>query len=96
MGASGVAGLVLGNPIRKAASKALCVFSLCSHNSVSKNIVRNLLQRQDTFEQSLRRVQEANDEKVFILDAEIADTQNTAEVLQDATNARLNATGETI
>ena len=32
MAASGVAGLVLGNPIRNAACKALSIFSLCSDN----------------------------------------------------------------
>ena len=58
MAASGFAGLVLGNPLRNAACKALSIFSLCSDNSVLKNNVRNLLQSQDTFDQSFRRVQE--------------------------------------
>ena len=95
MAASGVAGLVLGNPIRNAACKALSIFSLCSDNSALKNNVRNLLQRQATFEKSLYRVQQAN-EKFFLLGTEIADTQKSVEALRDAIDARLNATGETI
>ena len=59
MAASGVAGLVLGNPTRNTACKAFSIFSLCSDNSVLKNNVRNLLQRQATFEKNLHRVQEA-------------------------------------
>ena len=96
MAASGVAGLVLGNPIRNAACKALTIFSLCSDNSVLKNKVRNLLQDQATFEKSLHCVQEAKDEKFFHLGAEIADTQKSVQDLRDVINARLNATGETI
>ena len=94
--ASGVAGLVIGNPIRNAASKALSIFSLCSDNSALKNNVRNLLQRQATFEKNLHRVQEANDEKFFPLGTEIVDTQKTVETLWDVIDARLNATGEGI
>ena len=75
MAASGVAGLVLGNPIRNATCKALSIFSLCSDNSALKNNVRNLLQRQATFEKSHHRVQQANDENFFLLGREIADTQ---------------------
>ena len=44
MAASGVAGLVLGNPVRNAACKALSIFSLCSDNSGLKRNVQNLLQ----------------------------------------------------
>ena len=43
MAASGVPGLVLGNPIRNAACKALSIFSFCIDNSVLKESVRNLL-----------------------------------------------------
>ena len=96
MAASGVAVLVLGNPIRNAACKALSIFSLRSENSALKNNVRNLLQRQATFEKSLHRVQEANDEKFFLLGTEIADTQKSVEVIRDVIEARLNATGEAI
>ena len=96
MAASEVAGLVLGNPIRNAACKALSIFSLCSVNSVLKNNVCNLLQRQATFEKSLHRVQEANDEKFFLLGTEIADTQKSVEALRDVIDARLNATREAI
>ena len=96
MAASGVAGLVLGNPIRNAACKALSIFTLCSDNSALKNNVRNLLQRQATFEKSLHRVQEANDEKFYLLGTEIADTQKSVEALREVVDARLNATGEAI
>ena len=96
MAASGVAGLVLGNPIRNAACKAFSIFSLCSDNSALKKNVRNLLQRQATFEKSLHRVQQANDEKFFLLGTEIADTQKSFEALRDVIDARLNATGEAI
>ena len=96
MAASGVAGLLLGNPIRNAACKTFSIFSLCSDNSVLKNNVRNLLQRQVTFEKSLHRFQEANDEKFFHLGTEIVDTQKSVEALRDVIDARLSATGETI
>ena len=96
MAASGVAGIVLGNPIRNAACKALSIFSLCSDNSVLKNNVCNLLQRQATFEKSLHCVQEANDEKFFFLGTDIADTQKSVEALQDVIDAHLNATGNAI
>ena len=96
MAASGVAGLVLGNPIRNAACEAVSIFSLCSDNSALKNNVRNVLQRQATFEKSLHRVQQASDEKFFLLGTEIADTQKSVEALRDVIDARLNATGEAI
>ena len=96
MAATGVAGLVLGNPIPNAACKALSILSLCSDNSALKNNVRNLLQRQATFEKSLHRVEGANDEKFSLLGKEIADTQKSVETLRHVIDARLNATGETI
>ena len=58
--------------------------------------MRHLLQRQATFEKSLHRVQQANDEKFFLLGTEIADTQKSVEALRDVIDARLNATGEAI
>ena len=79
MAASGVAGLVLGNPIRNAACKAFSIFSLCSDNSALKSHVRNLLQRQATFEKKFHPVQQANDEKFFLLGSQIADTQKSVE-----------------
>ena len=93
MAASSVAGLLLGNPLGNAACKALSNFSLYSDYSVLKNNVHN---PQDTFEQSLHHVQEANDEKFFLLGIKSADTQKSGEVLQDVIDARLNATGETV
>ena len=62
---SSVGGLVVGNPIRKAACKGFSIFSLCSDSSVSKKNVRNLLHLQATFEQSVHRVQEASDKKLI-------------------------------
>ena len=96
MAASGVAGLVLGNPIRNAACTALSIFSLCNDNSGLKKNVRDLLKRQDQFDQTLRRVQDLNDEKFFLLGTEIADTQKSVHALHDVVNIRLNATGEAI
>ena len=58
--------------------------------------MRNLLQRQATFEKSLHRVQEANDEKFFLLRTEFADTQKSVEALRDVIDARLKATGEAL
>ena len=92
MAASGVASLVLGNPIRNAACKALSILRLCSDNSALKNNVRKLLQRQATFEQSPHRVQEANEDNFFLLGTEIADTQKSVEALREVIDARLNAT----
>ena len=96
MAASGVAGLVLGNPVRNAACKDLSFFSLYSDNSALNNNVRNLLQRKATFEKSLHRVQKANEEKFFLLGTEIAGTQESVEALRDVIDARSNATGEAI
>ena len=96
MAASGVAGLVLGKPIRNVACKALPIFSLCSGNCALRNNVRNLLQRLATFEKSLHRVQEANDENFFLLGTESADTQKSVETLRDVIDARLKAPGEAI
>ena len=61
-----------------------------------KNNVRNLLRRQAPFEQRLHRSQEVNDEKIFPLGTEIADTQKSVKVLRDVIDARLSATGETL
>ena len=94
--ASGFAGLVLSNPIRNAGSKGLSIFSLFSDNCVLEKNVRNLPQRQQTVEQSLRRVQGATDEKFFLLGIEIIDTQKNVEALQDVFEARLMATGKTV
>ena len=95
MAASGVDGLVLGNPLGNAACKSLSIFSLRSDNSALKNNVRNLLQRQATFEKSLYRVQEA-DKKFFVLGTEVTDTQKSVEALRDVIDAHFNATGEAI
>ena len=96
MAAHDVAGLGLGNPIRDVACEALSMFSLCSDNSVLKNNVRNLLQRQATLERGLHRVLEANDEKFFLVEKEIAVTQKSVEALRDVIDTRLSATGETV
>ena len=96
MAASGVAGLVLGNPVRNAACKALSIFSLCSDNSELKKNVKHLLQRQHQVEQSLRRVYDSNNEKFFLLGSEIAETQKSVQALRDVVECRLNATGEAI
>ena len=58
--------------------------------------MRNLLQRQATFEKTLHRVQEASDEKFFLLVTKIADTRKSVEDLRDVVDARLKAIGETI
>ena len=75
--------LALGNPTQNAACKAFSIFNLCSDNSVLKNNVRNLLQRQSTFEKSVHRVQAANDEKVLLLGTEVVETQKSVEALRD-------------
>ena len=96
MAASGVAGLVLRNPFKNATCQALPIFSFCSDNFVSKDIVRNLLQRSATCEQSHHHIKEANDEKFFLLDTEIADTQKSVEALRHIIDAHLSATRETV
>ena len=94
--ASGVAALVLGNPIRNTACKVLSFFSFCIDNYVLKRSVRNLLEGQATFEQSLHRVQETINEKILLLGTEIADTHRSVEGLRDVIHARLSASGETV
>ena len=96
MASSGVAGLIMGNPIGNAAFKAVSIFSLCSDNSVLKNSVRNLLQRQAIIEQSLNRVYESNDEKIFLVGTEVADTQKSVKALRDVIDARLSAAREAV
>ena len=61
-----------------------------------KNNVNILLQRQDVFEQSLCRVQEANGHNFFLLLAEIAVTQKSLEALGEFMDAHLNATREAV
>ena len=95
MATSGVPGLLLGYPIQNAACKALFCFSLCRDNSGLKNVVRNLLQRQNSSEKTLLPVQEANDEN-FFLGTEIADTQKIVEALRDVIDACLSARGEAV
>ena len=58
--------------------------------------MRNLLQCQVTFEQSLHRVHEADDWKFFLLATEIADTEKYVKALRDVIDARLSATGGTV
>ena len=57
--------------------------------------VRSLLQRQNTFDQSLGRVPEAKDVN-FYLSAEKADTQKSVEVLRDVIDDQLNATPKAV
>ena len=61
-----------------------------------RTIVRNLLQRQAIFEQSVHLVQESNDEDFSLLGTEIADALTKVEALRDLDfiDARLSATGE--
>ena len=54
------------------------------------------MKQQESFAQNLRRVQESDDKKFFLLGTEIADTQKRVHVLRDLIDARLNATGEAI
>ena len=93
---SGVTGLVLGNPVRNAACKALSIFILCGDKSGWKITVCILMQQQANFAQNLRRVQKSNDEKFFLLGTEIAETQKSVHALRDVIDARLNVTGEAI
>ena len=96
LAASGVPGLVLGNPIRSAACKAFSIFSLRSDNAVLKNNVRNLRQRQATYQQNLHRLPEANDVNFFFLGPETAETQKRVDALRDVIDARLSATGDAV
>ena len=82
-------------PDTKCCHEALSVFGLCTGNFVLKNIVRNLLQHQATFMQSLHCVQKATHEKFFLPGTEIADTLKSVEALRDVIGVRLTATGET-
>ena len=58
--------------------------------------MRNVLQRQDTFKQTLHLVRRVNVEKFFLLCIEIAGAQERVEALRDVRDARLNATGEVV
>ena len=67
----------------------LSIFSLCSNNTVLKNNVKHVRQRQD-------HLQGANDEKFFLLGTELAETQKSVHALREVVDHHLNATGEAI
>ena len=85
--AAGAAGLILGDPVKGAASSALSIFSLCSDNTELKADVENSLKQPTLFQKTLERVQNRNDENFFLLGNEIKETQEsvakTSEVVND-------------
>ena len=73
--AAGVAGLILGDPVKDAECSALSIFSLWSDNTESEADVENMLKQQTVFQKTSERVQNSNDENFFLQGNEIKETQ---------------------
>ena len=86
---AGAAGLILGDPVKDAASSALSIFSLCSDNTELEADVENLLKQQTVFQKTLERVQNRNDENFFLLGNEIQETQESVAKMTEIVNDNL-------
>ena len=87
--AAGVAGLILGDPVKDAACSALSIFSLCSGNTELEADVENMLKQQTLFKKTLERVQNRNDEIFFLLGNETKETQETVAKITEVVNDNL-------
>ena len=88
--AAGAAGLILGDPLKDAASSALSIFSLCSYKTEIEAEINNLLQQQTVFQKTLEKVQNRNDENFFLLGNGIQETQNSVANITEVVNANLH------
>ena len=87
--AAGAAGLILGDPVKDAACSALSIFSLCSDNTELEADVENMLKQQTVFQKTLERVQNRNDENLFLLGNEIKETQESVAKITEVVNDNL-------
>ena len=87
--AAGAVGLILGDPVKDAASPALSIFSFCSDNTEIEADVENMLKQQTVFQKTLERVQNRNDENFFLLGNEIKETQESVAKIAEVVNDNL-------
>ena len=79
--AAGATGLVLGSPVKDAASSVLSIFNLCTDTRDLEENVDHVMATQKQFKAVLERVQTKNDETFFILGNEIKETQESLQKL---------------
>ena len=96
MAASGAAGLILGNPLKDAACSALSIFKLCSDNKDLKKDISTLMAQQNSFAETMKTVQTANDRKFVFLGSEISKTQENVKAIRDVVENRFAATSRAI
>ena len=87
--AADAAGLILEDPVKDSACSALSIFSLCSDNTELKADVENLLKQQTVFQKTLERVQNRNDENIFILGNEVKETQESVAKITEVVSDNL-------
>ena len=87
--AAGAAGLILGDPVKDAASSALSIFSLCSDNTELEADVENMLKQQTVFQKTLEGVQKRNDESFFLLGNEMKETQESVAKITEVVSDNL-------
>ena len=83
------AGLIMGDPLKKAACTAVSIFNLCDDTSSLSQDVHQILKTQEETIATLQGVQSANDENFFLLGKEVRETQQNVKNLRDAVNAHL-------
>ena len=87
--AAGAAGLILGDPVKDAASSALSIFNLCSDKTELEADVKNMLKQQTVFQKTLEKVQNRNDENFFLLGTEIKETQESVAKITEVVSDNL-------
>ncbi len=90
------AGLILGNPIKNAACKALSIFDMCEDQSKLKNTVNGILKGQKQLEANLKRMADVANEKFFLLGTEIEQTQKSVEAVKNVMNENFQRTQNNI
>ena len=87
--AAGAAGLVFGDPVKKAACSALSIFSLCTENKALEADVDRILKKQEAMQNTLTRVQTENDRNFFLLGNEIKSTQESVAKVREVVGNQL-------
>ena len=88
MAAAAAAGLVLGDPVKNAACSVLSMFNLCTDNRILEDSV-NCIMDQQSFQETLQRVQTKTYEKFSMLGHELKATQESVQQINDAIGANL-------
>ena len=89
-------GLILGDPLKKAACTAVCIFNLCGDTSKMSQVVDQTLKTQEETIATLQLVQSANDENFSPLGNEVRGTQGNVKNLRDLVNDLLQVLDDRI